>query len=589
MWIMTWELIIFSILLALILWYFWGFWLSVNKDTYIDAVVHAKIRKLDNEEKERENINEEFNYKIGRVILYDKKTYQYYKQYKIILTDKEKKPLTEKAFEKIVQDLFLTGQKSDTSSRSCDIYKDFWKFIHFNKSFWFDKKKDVDWNGGVDTIARYHNVWMYNWKKLDLLVKVIKLKNMDRLYNSSNVPKWFKATTLNWKWAIWFFLDGNKNSPVGTRYSVTLQFTFVKAWTSVPVRANFNVLINDIDNTPNRKEMIIVPHDSYSFYKVSSGSFVYGIGSGSLDYFFDVFKNVKKNYPFDIKGGKMRFWDFRSEDQNGMVKFFYKNKSSFIITFSVTKKKWIGYSFWKAWFLLSFGSNFLTGCNNFYKVSSNNNLYWLLDRKLFNNMLIFEWDVTKLSDPINYFWKYKLVVLSWLVINESNFNRAYQIINSLSGFTNFIGLIKFDPNITNYYRNILYNINLWRDLGIKWILLKGFDKNKWLEVGYWSWSYDKFIKSIINYSRLLWLKVIGDVYLVNDDFVNLLDGIFVNYSSNHLFEKIHNLKNKEILCYSFVWNPISKLMHKFIFANMDRYCSYRTIQADLSNSIVYGN
>ena len=595
MWIMIWEVVVFSILLALILGYFWGFWLGVNRDVHIDSVVHVKMKEMQKEKQKKEKTNDKFDYKVDRVIYYDNKTHQYFKEYKITLTDQKKKPLPKDKFNQIVNSIFYSWDNNlyDVSG-NCIVYSQIWKFVSFNKKFWFNKKNDVTWNGEVGTVARYHNVWTYSWEKLDLLVKVVKLKNLNRLYISSTTPKWFKATTLNGKWAVGFFLNSSRKDVVWTDYSVTLNFTFVKAWTNKPINTNFDVLINDIDNTYNRKEKIIIPHNSYEMYKVSNSSFVYGINNKSNDEFFDILKYVPVNYSFDIKNGKIRFWDFKSTDINAMLEIFYKNKSSFDITFSAVKKVDIGKSFGKAGFLISFWNNLLTWCNNFYKVNPSFESNFV-DQKLFNNMLIYGWDLSNISNPVNYFGKYKVVVFSWIKLEKNNFNTFYKIVHSLSWNTVFMWTIKIS-DIINPFRNALYQINLWKDVGAEWIILKGLDENTWVDNNYTKAQYNTLIKSLVLYASSLWLKVMGDSYLIDQGLFDNLDGVIIpyNYSNwNNIEPYTKSILSKlswykgNIMCYSTIWSLDMDNIYEKIGVKMNEDCVYRTIQSDFVNPITY--
>jgi len=594
MWIMIGEVLVFSILLALIIGYFGGFWLTVNQETHIDAAFSKTIKWLQNEKKNSGSWDK-VNYRVERLVSYNAKKNQYYKKYKIIITDEKNKPLPENKFKEVVEKV-IPLRKSILSDDKT-VYTGF-KDVIFSDSFIFDPIKDVSGDGSIWTVARYHNVWTYNGKRLDLLVKVVWLKNLNKLYINSSTPKGFKTVVFNQKGGIGFFVPSSKLDPSGTDYQVTLEFQFVKADTHSPVNINFDALVNDIDNTTNRKEMIILPHNSYYAYKVSSGSFVYWFFNKNTDSFYDVLYNIPKNYPFDTKNWTVRFWDIRLSDPKSMLKLLYKNTDKFRITFSVLKKVPVGKTFGKAGFILTFWQNkLLTWCGNFYRVDPYIHLS-LFDKKIFNNMLIYSWDITKVNDPLNYFGQYKLVLLFWLNLNKNNFANTYKIINSLSGYTEFIGTVKMKLSGTDPFRSILYKINLFKDLGIKAIYLQWFDLNKWKSILKFSTEeeYKNFVSDIISYANSLWLKVISDSDLVNNWFGSKLSWVVNSNtlnSSNFILRMqnlLNNLKSNNytgaVFCYLLTSSLSS--VNKNIIQFMDKNCSYKSIQtADLSSPLTY--
>ena len=210
-------------------------------------------------------------------------------------------------------------------------------------------------------------------------------------------------------------------------------------------------------------------------------------------------------------------------------------------------------------------------------------------------MLIYGWDLSNISNPVNYFGKYKVVVFSWIKLEKNNFNTFYKIVHSLSWNTVFMWTIKIS-DIINPFRNALYQINLWKDVGAEWIILKGLDENTWVDNNYTKAQYNTLIKSLVLYASSLWLKVMGDSYLIDQGLFDNLDGVIIpyNYSNwNNIEPYTKSILSKlswykgNIMCYSTIWSLDMDNIYEKIGVKMNEDCVYRTIQSDFVSPITY--
>jgi len=114
------EVIIFWILLSLVLGYFWGLWLWVNKEVAFKEKVEREIELIKEkveENNEKHHISTwDLKYKIERVVGYNGKIKAL--QYKLIITDEKWNKLTKDEIDKILKEVYASEENNDEENNT---------------------------------------------------------------------------------------------------------------------------------------------------------------------------------------------------------------------------------------------------------------------------------------------------------------------------------------------------------------------------------------------------------------------------------------------------------------------------------------
>ena len=244
--------------------------------------------------------------------------------------------------------------------------------------------------------------------------------------------------------------------------------------------------------------------------------------------------------------------------------------------------------------------------SNVASTGSNINYEW-------NNVLIYygwpsvmNW-ATSLSEAEDYFRRYKLVILGAELenITHPDHNNTFQIINDLSGSTEFYGYVSpLELKVKFSYTWLVNEVLAWKDMWVKGVFIDDIWYDYWQKYkpGFTKSLYNSYILGIYNLSRLLGLKVIFNLWnpddifwvipLKGDDVLTVESYYYNNWTK--LLDYITHAKNyknwllkqqtaPKLLCIATAWNDNKNKVNeiaKEIWTQMDKDCFYHVIQDD---------